>query len=185
MLVCKDFDWKTGREGASQRLEDPGRAQGRGERERERERERDVVAISLLPNPRGAEVSIPRIGGPTVEAFLGSYSWLSSLSWSTSSMTVLTSAHLNLWFSPYLQVSRRGGRRTKVSHGPGGKLLKEGIFEVRFNFEYSPFRTRDEGVLVVHLVLSVSELVLERHRACVILEEPRELGNTRAARLVS
>ena len=52
---------------------------------------------------------------------------------------------------------------------------------MRFNFEYSPLRTRDEGVLVVHLVLSVSELVLERHRACVILEEPRELGNTRAA----
>jgi len=100
-------------------------------------------------------------------------------------MTVLTSAHLNLWFSPYLQVSRRGGRRTKVSHGPGGKLLKEGIFEVSPGAEDSPFRTRDEGVLVVHLVLSVSELVLERHRACVILEEPRELGNTRAARLVS
>ena len=100
-------------------------------------------------------------------------------------MTVLTSAHLNLWFSPYLQVSRRGGRRTKVSHGPGGKLLKEGIFEVSPGAEYSPLRTRDEGVLVVHLVLSVSELVLERHRACVILEEPRELGNTRAARLVS
>ena len=100
-------------------------------------------------------------------------------------MTALTSAHLNLWFSPYLQVFRRGGRRKKVSHGPGGKLLKEGIFEVSPGAEYSPLRTRDEGVLVVHLVLSVSELVLERHRACVILEEPRELGNTRAARLVS
>ena len=52
---------------------------------------------------------------------------------------------------------------------------------MRFNFEYSPFRTRDEGVLVVHLVLSVSELVLERHRACVILEEPTELGNARCS----
>ena len=184
MLVCKDFDWKTGREGASQRLEDPGRAQGRGDRERERGTSSHFRCCR--PARGSGELSFDtRIGGPTVEAFLGSYSWLSSLSWSTSSMTVLTSAHLNLWFSPYLQVSRRGGRRTKVSHGPGGKLLKEGIFEVSPGAEDSPFRTRDEGVLVVHLVLSVSELVLERHRACVILEEPRELGNTRAARIVS
>ena len=51
MLVCEYFDRKTGRGGASQRLEDPGRAQGRGERERERER--DVVAISLLPTRAG------------------------------------------------------------------------------------------------------------------------------------
>ena len=96
-------------------------------------------------------------------------------------MTVLTSAHLNLWFSPYLQVFRRGGEEEKGQPRSWRKTPQDGNFEVRFNFEYSPLRTRDEGVFVVHLVFSVSELVLERHRACVILEEPRELGNTRAA----